>query len=92
LRLRIGPEANIHTSLKIDCLVSSAETSEREKNTQIEKARIKGQRRLQEENREGDGPKTRIRSNTVFDGLINAADIVRFSKDQSIDCYARCKE
>ena len=63
----IGPEANIHTSLKIDSLVSSAETSKREKYTQIEKARIKGQRRLQE----GNGPKTRIRSNAVFDGLIN---------------------
>jgi hypothetical protein len=31
--LGIGPEANIHTSLKIDSLVSSAETSKREKYT-----------------------------------------------------------
>lgn len=88
----IGPEANIHTTLKIDRLVSSAETSEREKYTQIEEARLEGQRRLQEEDRERNGPKTRIRSNAVFDGLINAADIVRFIKAQSIDSYARCKE
>jgi hypothetical protein len=73
-------------------LVSSAETSEREKYAKIEKARIKGQRRLQEEDREGNGPKTRIRSNGVVDGLINAADNVRFIKAQSIDIYSRCKE
>lgn len=47
---------------------------------------------LQEKDQEGSGPKTRIRSNAVFDGLINAADIVRFIKAQSIDGYARCKE
>jgi len=90
--LGIGPEANIHTSLKIDSLVSSAETSKREKYTQIEKARIKGQRRLQEEDQEDNGPKTRIRSNAVFNGLINTADIVGFINAQSIDDYARCKE